>query len=321
MSQTIPPARRRWPRRLLLAFGGVVMLGVLALAGLAYVWNPPEPDLAGSEFHQEHPPSTVDTGVARFSYQKFGHGPAVVMVHGGGEWSYTFRDTVQALRDEYTVYLVDMPGNGYTTTIDPGFSFDVPAMTSALDAFVDAVGLEEFALVGHSWGGGWSLRYAQLHPERVSSLTLLGASGIDEPDVWDWRIFEVPMVGEAMVKLMGRGDVADFLHKAFVNGERVTDELVDEVSRTALQADNRRALVLSQRRLDWSETERDLGNVDIPTLIVWGAQDAFLPAEFAGRLGDGIHGSEVHRLEGCGHNVHADCPEQVEQLLLDFLDE
>ncbi|WP_166356188.1 alpha/beta fold hydrolase [Phytoactinopolyspora limicola] len=321
MAPTSQPARRVWTRRILLVFGSLVAAAVLALTGLAYLWTPPSPELSGSQFHREHPPSIVDTEVARFSYQKLGNGPAVVMVHGGGEWSYTFRDTVEALREDYTVYLVDMPGNGYTTTTDAGFAYDVPAMTSALGVFVDAVGLTEFALVGHSWGGGWALRYTQLHPDRVGSLTLLGASGIDEPDVWDWRIFEIPMIGEAAANVMGRADVGGFLNKAFVNGDRVTDEVVEEISRTALQVDNRRALVLSQRRLDWADTEDDLGLVDVPTLIVWGEQDAFLPAEFADRLGRGIENSQVHRLKGCGHNVHADCPEQVEQLLLNFLAE
>jgi pimeloyl-ACP methyl ester carboxylesterase len=321
MPETAKPANRRWLRRIAITFGVVVVMGVVALASVAYVWKPPEPELSGSRFHQEHPPSTAATDVADLSYKRLGTGPAVVMVHGGGEWSYTFRETVQALREKYTVYLVDMPGNGYTTVHDPDFAFDLPAMTGALNTFVDSVGLTEFALVGHSSGGGWALRYAQVYPERVNALTLLGASGIDEPDGWDWRIFEVPMLGEALVNMMGRADVADFLHKAYVDAGRVTDELVEEISRTALQADNRRALVLAQRRLDWAETEQNLHDVQAPTLIVWGAQDAFLPAEFAERLGNGIEGSEVHQLQGCGHNVHADCPEQVEQLLLDFLDE
>jgi pimeloyl-ACP methyl ester carboxylesterase len=178
------------------------------LTTIAYVWDPPEPELAGSAFHREHPPSVVDTDVAQFSYHKIGSGPPVVMVHGGGEWSYTFHPIIPALQEQHTIYLVDMPGNGYTTINDPDFTFDVPAMTDALGAFVDAVGLSEFALVGHSWGGGWALRYAQLHPERINSLTLLASSGLDEPDTWDWRIFEVPVVGKAVVNVMGRNDVA-----------------------------------------------------------------------------------------------------------------
>jgi pimeloyl-ACP methyl ester carboxylesterase len=95
--------------------------------------------------------------------------------------------------------------------------------------------------------------------------------------------------------------------------------MVDEISRTALQATNRQALVSTQRSSDWSITERDLPAVQAPTLVIWGSQDAFLPVEHADRFGDGISEAEMHTIDGCGHNVHADCPDRVVRLIGEFL--
>jgi pimeloyl-ACP methyl ester carboxylesterase len=118
-----------------------------------------------------------------------------VLVPGGALWSYSWRDTVPVLARRFTVYAVDLPGQGYTTVTQDGFDYDLEAMSGALGSFLDAVGLRRVALVGHSWGGAVALYFAERHPERVDRLALLASPGLDVPSSPDWRPLELPVVG------------------------------------------------------------------------------------------------------------------------------
>ncbi|MFG1686395.1 alpha/beta fold hydrolase [Nonomuraea sp. NPDC049269] len=73
----------------------------------------------------------VETPVARFHYTKTGSGSPVVLIAGGAQWQYSYRDTIPVLAREHTVYAVDMPSQGYTTGKDD-FAYDLPAMSDAL---------------------------------------------------------------------------------------------------------------------------------------------------------------------------------------------
>lgn len=74
-------------------------------------------------------------------------------------------------------------------------------MTTAVQTFPDAVQIEETALAGSSWSGGWALAFAQQHPDRVSRLMLLAPSGLDEPDPSSWEVLKLPVVGRAVTNL------------------------------------------------------------------------------------------------------------------------
>ncbi len=90
---------------------------------------------------------------------------------------------------------------------------------------------------------------------------------------WDWRPLEFPVVGELEGKLMRKQDLARMLRKAFAHPARVTTEVVDEDWAPVSRRENRRALWTSQRNLDFSLTQRLMGSVRSPTLIIWGGKD------------------------------------------------
>jgi pimeloyl-ACP methyl ester carboxylesterase len=99
----------------------------------------------------------------------------------------TFSSLLPRLAVHHTVHAVDPPGQGGTRVTYPAFAYDVDAITDSLASFLDALGVSAAAIVGHSWGGGFALRLAQLHPERVDRLALLAPAGIDVKDVWESR--------------------------------------------------------------------------------------------------------------------------------------
>ena len=314
--------RRRWWRR-----AGAGLLIVLLLAAAAVIYGacgyvPSEP---GRSYHSAYlagvPWHYADTPVARFFYLHEGTGAPVVLISPGGAPAYAWHNQLTALAAAgHSVYVVDLPGQGRTVLRDPGFGWDLPAMTGALASFLDAVGLRRTALVGNSWSGGWALAFAQRYPQRVSRLVLVDSSGLNVPDIWAWRVFKVPVLGELLANFdVTKGSVRTFLDQAMYHQSLVTAQMVDEFWAPATYRVNRRAAVLLERRLDWGQTQARLGSTATPAMILWGGQDRVLAAWQAGRLARALPHASVHVLPGCGHLLELDCPGQANRYLAGFL--
>lgn len=312
--------RSRWHRLALAFCAALVALTGGALYG-AYGYQPaePEPDYR-SPFLAAYPSRFVETPVARFHYVQAGAGSPVVLVSPGAAWAFAWQRQLPSLAANHTVYVVDLPGQGYTQLKDPDFGWDLLAMTSALESFLDGVGLERTALAGNSWSGGWALAFAQRHPERVDKLLLLAPSGLAVRDPWSWEILKLPVVGELLTNLFAtRSTIRDSAERVVVHRELITDELVDEWWAPATFRNNLRSTYLLERGLDWTETEGAMPTTRTPTLVLWGSEDAILPVRQAERFGALLPVAEVHVLDGCGHALMLDCADVVNALMTNFL--
>jgi pimeloyl-ACP methyl ester carboxylesterase len=154
--------------------------------------------------------------VARFFYLHEGTGTPVVLISPGDSPAYAWHNQLSVLAAAgHSVYVVDLPGQGRTVLHDSSFGWDLSAMTGALASFLDAVHLQRAALVGNSWSGGWALSFAQRYPHRVGRLALLDSSSLDVPDIWAWRVFKIPVLGELLANFdVTRGSVRSFLDLA-----------------------------------------------------------------------------------------------------------
>ena len=313
---------RRWWRRAGAALLIVIMLAAAAAIYGAYGYVPPKP---GRSYHSAYlaavPSHYADTPVARFFYLHEGTGTPVVLISPGDAPAYAWHNQLTALAAAgHSVYVVDLPGQGRTLLHDPGFGWDLPAMTSALASFLDAIGLRRTALVGNSWSGGWALAFAQRYPQRVSRLVLVDSSGLNVPDIWAWRVFKIPILGELLANFdVTQGSVRSFLDLAMYHARLVTAQMVDEFWAPATYRVNRRATALLERRLDWGQTQARLGSTATPTLILWGGQDRVLASWQAGQLARALPHAAAHVLPGCGHLLELDCPRQTNQYLAGFL--
>ena len=266
----------------------------------------------------------ADTAAVRFRYAVAGAGPPVVLVPGSGGWRLSFDDMIGRLAARYRVYAVDPPGQGGTRVVDPGFGYDADAIARSLVDFLDAVGLPAPVVVGHSWGGGFALRLAELFPQRVSRLALLAPGGLDVPDAWEFRLLRLPLLGELATQFTSTASVRHMLRKSLADPTRLPDrELLRDAAAQLRSAPGaatlRRDLLRVERSVRWADTERDLDRVRCPTLILWGDRDRYFSHQlldrFAGRLTD----VEIHTLPGCGHSLHDDCPARTYPLLDRFL--
>jgi pimeloyl-ACP methyl ester carboxylesterase len=318
-----PERRRRWRRRTVRALVAVFAALFAAVLCGAYGYLPAEEGRSfRSPYLQAVGSRFVDTPVARFHYVQAGSGSPVVLLSPGAAPVIGWKEQFRVLAQRHTVFVVDLPGQGYTQLKDRDFRWDLNAMTKAVGSFMDAVGVRRAALAGNSWSGGWALSFAQRNPDRVSRLALLDSSGLDVRDPLSWEILKYPVVGELLTNLSaGKSTVRSWTKNVFVNQSRITDELVDEWWAPLTFHDNMRANYLLERGLDWEETERAMATTRTPTLILWGKQDQVIPSWQAERMGDLLPDARVQVLDHCGHAVQLDCPDPVNRLLLGFLDE
>ncbi|MEU0572447.1 alpha/beta hydrolase [Nonomuraea sp. NPDC005983] len=297
---------------------GAVAVLVGALLFGAYGWQPAKADFR-SPYLAAMVSRYADTPTARFHYIEAGSGTPLILISPGGSTVIGWKEQVGVLAREHTVYVIDLPGQGYTQVKDPDFGYDLNAMTAAIGSFMDAVGVRQAGLAGNSWSGGWALAFAQRHPERVSKLALLDATGLDLPGTFMWEALKIPILGELAVKLSTSRSAARGLAEGMlVHKERITDELLEEWWAPMTFPANIRATYLLERRLDWSATERALPSTKTPTLVLWGKQDTIQPVKRAQRFADLLPHDQTYILDGCGHAPQLDCPDSVNYHLQAF---
>jgi pimeloyl-ACP methyl ester carboxylesterase len=260
---------------------------------------------------------TVD-GV-RLRYVRAGRGPSVVLLHGFASSIVTWRDTLPALARRRHVVAVDLPsfgGSDIRLDLSPS---DYPRLVLGL---MDRVGIPRATLVGNSMGGGTAIVLAARHPERVERLVLIDSVGFKHDKgrpfvfrVTAWkpatRILEALPIRRAMV--------AAGLRQSFHDDRLVTDERIDEYVAPLLR---KGAVAAAQGVLASGEVlsipER-AAEVRVPTLVIWGREDALLPVALADSFVNAIPGARKVVIEGCGHLPQEERPAELAALLEEFL--
>ena len=181
-------------------------------------------------------------GGARVRYVEAGQGSPVLMVHGLGGSSVTWKDNIAALAEHHRVYAVDIPGHGDSEAAD--ISYDMDSMVEFVGGLIEALGHKRIALVGNSSGGGLCLLTALELPGVVSKLVLSASGGLGRDISMFLRLASLPRVGEFLAD--GPLDITRImLRRTFYDRRFVTAELLDEVRRIrALPGRNEAALRL-----------------------------------------------------------------------------
>jgi pimeloyl-ACP methyl ester carboxylesterase len=272
-----------------------------------------------STFLESHATSYAETDHYSFHYQHAGSGTPVILVHGGGMWLYSFRHITGPLSLSHSVFSLDMPGYGFTVIRDRGSLLNNLAMTSALKEFMECQGLHRACLVGHSWGGGWVLAFALAWPGMVEKIVLIDSSGLDVPDVLEWELLKMPVLGEIFLRILSPGMVKRRLMKSFHDTSLVDRAMAMEVYLPLCIPSNRKAQSRISRNLSWKTVEEGLPALMHPTMLLWGAQDRYLDVSLTERFGKKISGLRVEIIQGCGHSPHEERPGMVVDLLAGFL--
>ena len=267
----------------------------------------------------------VEVGGKKIRYWDQGEGPAVVLVHGLAAsvefWVYN----IGALGSPHRVVALDLLGFGRSDKEIGEFS--LPYSASFLMDFLDAVGLQEASLVGNSMGGLVCLQTAVDYPERVDRLVLVDPAGFGRELNPLLRLWSIPIAGSAVFWLSQRlfPGLREWVYPGSGSITRAWLLRAAEVLRTpgvranAVQVARLGVNLRGQREELFRDLHDRLPTLTVPTMIIWGDRDPIVPVRHAYVAQKLIANSQVRIIEGCGHLPQMECPEDFNELVLNFL--
>ena len=263
----------------------------------------------------------VELGDTFISYLDDGAGEPVVLLHGIPTWSYLWAPILPALTRVARVLAPDLAGFGFSDKRDR-FDRSIARQTELVVAWMDRIGVPSATVVGHDLGGGVALRLATLHPERVRRLCVLNSVCYDA-----WPIEVLLQLGHPDAnRRLSAARVVRLLTQALKGGFAATpsDGLLDALLAPYATEVGKLSLIRAAAALNTNLTTEitpRLRSIAVPTLILWGEDDVFLPVAYGERLAWDIPDASLVRVAGARHFVMADKPRVVAGRLTTFLHE
>ena len=240
--------------------------------------------------------SDFEDGYAHTSYgsiyfkRHWNDGPSLVMLHGLGADVNTWRRVVQFMPESIDLYLVDLLGHGRSDK--PRIDYTIRTQVDALNELAGIVGVHNFFLLGHSYGGWIAAYYAM--ENAVRGLILEDAAGLKEYFDYIRNNFDL----DAYKRSMAREVL-----KMNGNEEHVVSSILD--------------VDFGPEQL----TKEGLSSISSPTVVMWGAEDSVVPVEYGRLLNRYITGSRLIVVDGAGHEPHYTIPEEAARKILDFIND
>ena len=257
-------------------------------------------------------PETVEVGGKNIQYLKMGEGegPPLLLLHGFGGDINIWVFNQEALSADRTVYALDLPGHGQSSK-DVGEG-DLDSLVDAVAGFMDTQGIEKAHIFGHSMGGAVAGSFAIKHPERVQSLALIASAGLGEEINGDYI--------EGFIAANRRKEMRDALKLLFADEELVNRQLVNDVMKfKRLDGVDEALRKLADKLFPGGKQADvpDIFGVEVPMLVVWGAEDKIVPVAHAQNVPEG---ARVEVLDATGHMPQMEAAGQTNRVIGEFLD-
>jgi pimeloyl-ACP methyl ester carboxylesterase len=253
--------------------------------------------------------------------QEAGRGFPLLLLHGLGASSFSWRGNIGPLSRHYQVMAPDLPAHGYTLP-DAVPDYHLSTLTRELLHLLDRHGVAQAALAGNSLGGSLALLLARDHPERFPALVLL-APAVAVPRLpWLFYLLRLPLLGAALPALLGPWTARAGLHYAYYRRELITPEVIAGYTPTFRTLANRlalRRLICQVDPLPLSQVADLLRQVNQPLCLIWGEHDRILPRQQGVWLKEHLPRVELHILPGVGHAPQEEAPEVVNEIIIAFL--
>lgn len=243
----------------------------------------------------------------------------VVLLHGTASSLHTWQGWAPQLKSAFHLVRVDLPAFGLTGP-SPDRKYAIDNYVHFLEKFFAALKIKQITLVGNSLGGHIAWRYAAAHPDDVNKLILIDSLGLLPVNKIPLpiKLARVPLLGKAFKYLSPRFLIKNSLKEVYFDDAKITDTLVDRYQTMALRTGNREAFVDRATQLS-EDTGAGLEKIKIPTLIMWGKYDAWIPVEYAERFRKRLLLQQVIIYDNAGHIPQEEIPEQTVADALKFL--
>jgi pimeloyl-ACP methyl ester carboxylesterase len=257
---------------------------------------------------------TVEVGGLRIAYVRAGHGPPLVLLHGGLGDHRDWRRQIDDLADGFTVVAWDAPGCGGSS--DPPPTFRMPDYAATLVGFLDAIGISYPHVLGLSWGSTLALELYRRHPDVPRTLVLTAAyagwAGSLAPDVVAERLAtslrDLDLPPEAFVRT--------WIPTLFTSHAPASmiEESVEIMA--GFHPAGVRPMLHALAEADLRDV---LPTIEVSTLLLYGAEDERSPLGVAHRMHEAIPRSDLVVLPDVGHMANLEAADRFNAAVREFI--
>ncbi|MEM1945512.1 MAG: alpha/beta hydrolase [Candidatus Caldarchaeum sp.] len=266
--------------------------------------------------HVENGSVAQVNGVHTF-YVDVGRGDAVLLIHGWGSSSFSWRRNYRALSSFFRVIAVDLPGFGLSSRLPAGFHLDT--VSTHLVSLMQKMDINRFCVVGHSSGGAIAAYIAARHADKVSKLVLVSPSllgGRTGKRPFFVELARNKTVGKILVRvLVNRYFIKRALKNAYNDDSLVDGETVEGYFQSVVKSG---PVLLEAFNIMEEFNSALMDQVKCDVLFVLGEKDSWVPVEENKSIAERIRARLVV-VPGAGHVPHEEKPELVNNVIIEFL--
>lgn len=274
----------------------------------------------GREWPHRDASRFVEAAGLTFHVQQMGAGPPLLLVHGTGAATHSFRALMPLLAGRFAVTSADLPGHGFSDPLPPGGA-TLPGMAAALGALLRTLGVAPAIAVGHSAGAAIVLRMVLdglLAPRAVIAvngalLPFRGLAGqLFSP------LARMLVLNPFLPRLVawGAGGRAAVERLVRDTGSELDAEGIDLYLRLLQRPEHVAGALRMMANWDLTAFATDLPHVSTPLVLVVGAADKAISPEEARRVRALVPGASIETVRAAGHLVHEERPVEVAAIVL-----
>ena len=248
-------------------------------------------------------------------YAEAGSGAPLILLHGLWGGTNEWQPIVDSLSESHHVIAMDFIG--FHDSDKPDTQYHNALLSQFLAGFIDALDLRNVTLMGHAMGAN-SATYTAVHnPENIRALILVDGAGYRNPDR---DLAKPPSAGMLNFMRTATGSslttTRGLLERRVADQSLVTDEWIRQAFSMWLNSAN---AIRDMLREGGDVTEDEMRLIELPTLVVWGADDKVFSPDNASRLQADIEGAEVRIIANSGHLPQIEQTEDFLEAVLPFL--
>jgi len=266
----------------------------------------------------------------RYHYLDEGSGPVLLMLHGNPTWSFYYRELVCGLRNRFRVIVPDHIGCGFSDK-PQRYPYRLQTHINNVEALLEHLGIEQYSLAVHDWGGPIGFGVGGRKPERVERLIVFNTTAcLTRRYPIGILACKVPLLGSIAVRgfnLFAKCAV----WFASCNPEKMTKDIAAGFLKPYDSYANRvatlafvRDIPLNDKHPSWQVAKTVVDNIhklaDKPVMICWGTKDFCFTDFFLKDLRQRFPQAHVHEFHDAGHYVVEDAGDEILELVERFLD-
>jgi magnesium chelatase accessory protein len=287
---------------------------------MAQEGDSPSWDQDGRDWPNRGASTFVRAGGLRWHVQRMGQGPGLLLLHGTGAATHSWRGLLPLLAEHFTVVAPDLPGHGFTSAFPRGRP-SLTGMAVGLSELMRALSFDPVIAVGHSAGAAVMIRMAldgAIHPRMLVGLNAAllpfgGIAGQIFPPMAK-VLFLNPLAPRLFSWAADRGAVERLLRNT---GSTIEERGVDLYERLFRKPGHVAGALGMMANWDLEAFEEDLAQLTTPTLLIAGGNDRAVLPDVAFQVRDRLAKVHVHVMRGLGHLAHEENPAEIARLIIE----